>query len=219
MAEDHKTPEDQGLATLAGPTGNKIQPVDADARDDDGTTKVLNGQGTTLGDADLGNGGFAKGSYFDGDDELENEDIYQHVLRIVRPWQLGLAVVLLYVLAQILAFMILGFGVGGGALVVELANTGVAYSIMHSVWKEGVHLRAFQPGSRSFFIIMTVQFCVTYTERAAAQGAHEKEGWGGGGLHMRRPDLRGTVGAKRAAGEAGMDGGTMYTVDGGRLQA
>ena len=122
MAENHKTAEDQGIrltdqgTKLAGPTGNKIQPVDADARDDDGTTKVLNGQGTTLGDADLGNGSFAKWSYFDGDDELENEDIYQHVLRIVRPWQLGLAVVLLYVIAQILAFTLLGFGVAGGAL-------------------------------------------------------------------------------------------------------
>ena len=29
MAEDQKTAEDQGLVKLAGPTGNKIQPVDA----------------------------------------------------------------------------------------------------------------------------------------------------------------------------------------------
>ena len=85
-------------------------------------------------------------------------------------------VVLLYVLVQIFAFMILGFGVAGGQLLIELANTGVTYSLMYSFWKEGVHLRAFQPGSRSFFMIMAVQFCVMYTEQLI----------GGGGGHFSR---------------------------------
>ena len=84
--------------------------------------------------------------------------------------------VLLYVLVQIFAFMILGFGVAGGQLLIELANTGVTYSVMHSIWKEGVHLRAFEPGSRSFFIIMTVQFCVMYTEQLIRE------------LNIKRPD-------------------------------
>ena len=165
MAEDETTPEGQGLVKLAGPTSNKIQPV---YTRDDGTlttTEVLNRQGTALGAAYLGNGSFAEGSYFGDDDELENEDISQHVLRIVRPWQLGLSLVLFYVIVQMIGFVILGFGIAGGALVLELANTGVTYSMMHSIWKEGVHLRAFRPGSRSFFVIMTVQFCVAYTQQ------------------------------------------------------